>query len=603
MNWFVWKDGARLGPYSTAELQALVRDGQIAPVHVACQEGSRVWKPLALIAEFAVPSTADLRHVSLPQGDNVPGVPALAPPGDAPRRNPPTRPTRTNSNYLVRHWRGELPLATSYWVNGILVSGTVSIGAALLSRAADFPSAPRFWSVFAIGLWIAALTGALWQVVGVWRSAGRHASNGGSAGWGTAARVAVVLGAIQLVVVFGTQAVPQIAEYGRMALGRDPINGSRVRLLRGGTELEVSGYIAFGLTDKVAVMLDAHPDIVVVHLNSDGGRVAEARKLRDLIADRRLSTYTSTRCLSACVIPFLAGQRRLIAANAKIGFHQYSFAGSTGTAVLQEMETDKRYFVSRGVSEAFVRQAFRHSDTLWYPTPQEMRTAGYVTGLAGNDDVGLSGIAASDIDSIDETLKKEPLYAAIAEHEPDVYRDVAAAVKEGFLLGQSLAELRRRTAPLVQDLTRKRLPFASDEAVVSFARVMVDEIAALNHADPEKCRAYLFPDGDGLEDVRAELGPDLVQREMTTMGDVIASAARGQWRPPSEEEIAPIRARLASRFALTWSPEDLDQLQHLDRRGDPARVCRVCYGLYRTVVSLPRHEAGPMLRSMFAGTP
>jgi hypothetical protein len=507
--------------------------------------------------------------------------------------------TMSRSPYVVRHWRGELSLPVSYWLNGILASAVVSIAASLLSRAADFPSAPRFWSLLAILLWVAALLGAVWQVVGVWRSAGRHASKGGNPRWSRAARAAAIVGAGQLVFVFSTQALPQVAEYGRMAFGHDPINGYQLRVLRNGSELEVSGYIAFGLTDRVRATLDAHPGIALVHLNSDGGRVAEARKLRDLIASRNISTYTSTRCLSACVIPFLGGARRLVAPGARVGFHQYSFAGTTGTAVLEEMETDKRYFVLRGVSESFVRQAFRPSDALWYPTAEQMRAAGYITGFAGSDDVALSGMPMEQIAGLDQALRKEPLYSAIAEHEPDVYREIAAAVKEGFLQGLSLAELRSRTIPLIQDLSRKRLPFASDEAIVSYASVMVAEMDVLNR-DPDKCRAYLFREDSASGEVRADLAPDLVQREMATIGEVIRSAASGQWRPPSEDAVAPIRDRVTSRLALTWSAQDLDQLQHLDRRDDAARVCRVCYGLYRAITSLPRHEAGPMLRSMFA---
>jgi hypothetical protein len=455
--------------------------------------------------------------------------------------------------------------------------------------------------VLAIALWVTAFLGAIWQVVGVWRSAGRHVSEGGSARAGRAARAAVVLAAGQLLFVFATQALPQVSEYGKMAIGSDPINGYQLRVLRNESELEISGYIPFGLTDRVRTELDAHPGITLVHLNSDGGRVAEARKLRDLIASRRISTYTATRCLSACVIPFLAGVRRLIAPGAKVGFHQYSFAGSTGTAVLEEMETDKQYFESRGVSAAFVQQAFRASDALWYPTPEEMRAAGYITGYAGNDDVALSGMPAGEIAKLDEALRKEPLYSAIAEYEPDVYQQITAAVKEGFLSGQSLAELRSRTTPLIHELSRKRLPFASDEAVVSFARVLADETDALNRQDPEKCRAYLFPNGNAAEDVRAQLGPDLVQSELVALGDVIRSAASGQWRPPSEDEVAPIRARVMSRLSLTWPADDLEQLRHLDRRDDAARVCRVCCGFYRAIASLPYGEAGPLLRSMFAG--
>ena len=46
---------------------------------------------------------------------------------------PPPLPER--SNYLVRHWRGELPLPVSYWVNGILGGVLVAILSGVVSAS------------------------------------------------------------------------------------------------------------------------------------------------------------------------------------------------------------------------------------------------------------------------------------------------------------------------------------------------------------------------------------------------------------------------------------------------------------------------------------
>src|SRR6185503_17987029 len=114
---------------------------------------------------------------------------------------------------------------------------------------------------------------------------------------------------------------------GRIAVGRDSIGRYDLRVLRDATELEVRGAIAFGLTDQVRAALDASPSIRLVHLNSNGGRLSEARKLRDLIAERGLTTFTATGCLSACTIAYAAGKTRLIGREAALGFHRYAFPG------------------------------------------------------------------------------------------------------------------------------------------------------------------------------------------------------------------------------------------------------------------------------------
>jgi hypothetical protein len=114
------------------------------------------------------------------------------------------------------------------------------------------------------------------------------------------------VGLIVAISQFTTVGVPQIQEFAKIAIGNDPVGTYQLRVLRDATELEIAGAIVFGLTDDVSRTLDAHPTIHIVHLNSQGGRVAEARQLRDLIASRGLTTYTASGCFSGCVIAYAA---------------------------------------------------------------------------------------------------------------------------------------------------------------------------------------------------------------------------------------------------------------------------------------------------------
>ena len=75
--------------------------------------------------------------------------------------------------YWLRHWRGQLPLARSYWVNGVLVNiATVAGQAFILGLAQSRQLRLVAWAfvifvVLAVGL-------RIWSFVGIWRSAGRH---------------------------------------------------------------------------------------------------------------------------------------------------------------------------------------------------------------------------------------------------------------------------------------------------------------------------------------------------------------------------------------------------------------------------------------------
>ena len=96
-----------------------------------------------------------------------------------------------NSSYLVRHWRGELPLGVSYWGNGALVS----LIAVFLLRSLTNTGAGRLAPSLA---WLLVVPLAIWQFVGIWRSAARANREGGPKVWTYAAQVVVFLASLVL---------------------------------------------------------------------------------------------------------------------------------------------------------------------------------------------------------------------------------------------------------------------------------------------------------------------------------------------------------------------------------------------------------------------
>ena len=231
------------------------------------------------------------------------------------------------ASYLVRHWRGDLSLPLSYWINGWLATIAVAIVGVLASEFQPVDGT----TVAAIALsltWLSIAGATLWQVVGTWRSAGKHTSRGGSRFWAGAARVMVAITVVNSAAAIINKGVPQVSEYWRIALGDPGIGAHELHVLRGGTELAFEGGLTFGVTDEIKTALDANPAIRAIHLNSGGGRVAEARKLRDLIRQRGLVTY-ATRCASACTIAYMGGVQRFISQDGKLGFHRGRFPGIT----------------------------------------------------------------------------------------------------------------------------------------------------------------------------------------------------------------------------------------------------------------------------------
>ncbi|HUJ90548.1 MAG TPA: hypothetical protein VLX12_10160, partial [Syntrophorhabdales bacterium] len=461
---------------------------------------------------------------------------------------------------------------------------------------------PTVFSIALITLWLFMAITSVWQCVGVWRSARRHIDQGKSKLWGNLARIAVVLGLLTGVRQFVSAGIPQITEFAKIAVGRDPVGTYRLRLLRDGTELEVAGPIAFGLTDKVSQTLDTNRSVRVIHLNSAGGRVNEARKLRDLIASRGLTTYTASGCSSACTLAFVAGQKRLIARNAALGFHQYSFPGIKGRDFQAEYEKDKQDWSRRGIASAFVNTAFATpSDKMWRPSHRELFEAGMITGYPESDDVGISGVKPTDLENIDAEFTKIPLFSALKTYEPVTYDRLLSQVRSGVQEGRSMAEMQKQILPLVHSVYMKRLPYASDLALRGFGRLLLEQMKVLYSVDPTLCYAYIHGESNEVKaNAIKYFSDELRQRELSVMAEVISSAAEGSFQPPSQQQID---GELKSVFTVLTKRYGTDVRMLNDQelgKANKARACEIAYELYREILVLPERDSGQLLRFMFA---
>src|SRR5882762_8543844 len=271
---------------------------------------------------------------------------------------PPPLPPRGWQNYFARHWRGELSLPVSYWVNatlGGLIAGSlvISVGA-VTHRQGE--AQPLVWLISLCAIWLFIVVSAIWQGVGIWRSA-THYRQGGRRFWGGVAKALMVLGALQVVVSFFTVATPQIAGIFEIVTGDSRVGPHRFRVLAYGEMLEFSGGITFGVAREMEGFLNAMTNVKTVRLNSIGGRILEAQKMSDLIKARRLSTLVVQDCLSACTIVFLGGTDRAVLSNARLGFHQPAFRGMTASDRLIAIANEERRLQGFGLSRAFAERA------------------------------------------------------------------------------------------------------------------------------------------------------------------------------------------------------------------------------------------------------
>jgi hypothetical protein len=321
--------------------------------------------------------------VEIPQGP--PAWAAFAPPP-----LPPPLPRLQSQNYLARHWRGELSLPVSYWLNGVL--GGIAIGVLIaafgivIARQDD--AKPMLWLAALVAIWLCVLVFTAWQAVGVWRSATRY-KRGGRSFWGGAAKTMVVIGAVQSAASFATVGAPQLAGIFEIVTGDTKVGPHQFHVLANGQMLEFSGGITFGVAQEMQGFLDAMSGVKTVRLNSIGGRILEAQKMSDMIKTRGLSTLVVQDCLSACTIVFLGGKERYLLSAARLGFHQPAFRGMTTAARLGTIAHEVERLQRFGLSKAFAERANDATPSgMWYPDKDELLREHVVTKVIAPNPAG-----------------------------------------------------------------------------------------------------------------------------------------------------------------------------------------------------------------------
>ena len=608
MVWYTARDGERSGPFDESVLRERAARGELRPSDLVWSTGDAAWRearqvpgliPVELPPAARRSTSSDNAQREGP-GESVPGAQPASAHGAPFEVGPVPSPHVPSSNYFRRHWDGDLTLPVAYWVNGILAMLLV-FGLFLAAGMIDWTEFPTGASLAYAAALIATMAVTLWQLVGVWRSADRHTKRGGSSGWAVAAKVAVVLGAIRMTGEISSNYGPQLAELFTIATGDRAYAGHTLRVLHDAAELEVAGPIGFGLTDEVEAILNAHPTVRLVHLTSLGGRVEEAKKLSGLLKARGLDTYVSSECTSACTLAFMGGTHRFIGPTARMGFHAFDFPGLNFEQQAEVRRQGIEFYVAQGTSRAFAERAFDTPITrAWYPTIDELQSAGVVTAVAKDGEFAISGVDMSTLPKLEADLLEIDLFAALKDHEPELYAQYMTTIRDAVQRGRTLDEVRAEIMPEMQNVYSASLPRADDASVILATRLMVDQLSALRSKSGQLCVDAMSTDPAVSVRASAEVPLALRQKELQ-LGDVIRSASTGRYGPKPGEKFDAQIARLVQELDAQGYNVALLQSIGEARPADPDGLCGVVIGMYTAILRWPSAEAGQVLRTLYDG--
>ena len=611
-QWYLSRDGKRYGPYPFSVLVEAVRKNVITKADLVWRPGWETWRSSGSVPGLYAPPEAEKvaegPHIAVrplevtqqkPEALTAPRVEAtsagkLQKDSQAPKRH----------NYFVRHWRGELSLPVSYWLNGLL-AGLLAFALALILvvfTEANKSGSPALTS-FALICFTVAISGlATWQFVGIWRSATKYQASG-KAFWGGLAKLVVVLGIARTVYDLGTMYVPIISEHVQIALGDRKFGEHGFRLLRNGTELEFSGGINVGTAKEFEKMLKAAAQVRVIHLNSQGGRIAEADLIAGEVQKRRLITYVSDRCYSACTHVFLAGRERWIGERGRLGFHQPTLAGLPKEKIEFVLDEERKALIAKGLPTDFVSKVMATpNSSMWEPSHADLRAAKVITGIADSARFAASGQFATlaTSDRLEELLTKIPLFATLKRVEPQTFEAMLAQVRVGYQEGAPEADIHANARNIFRQSVMRRLPHASDVRVIESIDIKMAYMSALRNSDAESC-VGIEDDTRGAK-VKVNLAvrfPAIATREQELYMNILESS-RTTRTLPKEQQVAPtftkVLDKLAKRSDLNANLLDKDKLSPAEY----GAFCDYVIAFYQELRRLPAKEAADLARYLYA---
>jgi hypothetical protein len=291
--------------------------------------------------------------------------------------------TSRAGTYVGRHWRGQLSLWLSLLVNTVLALPlAIAAVVVLITYLAVVSSPParvgQSYALFAalVALW-------LWQVVGVWRAGRRSGERGGwwIGRWGARG---LALAAGLLLVAFWSLMADGIAQQEAVAADEDAFGRIGYSLTVRGDRLVVDGAMAWSLVGRFAAVLDDHPDITTVELNSNGGHTIVGDRMAGEVGARGLDTLVSGGCASACTIVFAAGRERVLVRGARLGFHSLSpmFGGKADLLMRLTARRMRGHLTRIGVPADFIERIERTpAAEVWIPSEGELVEAHIVTRI------------------------------------------------------------------------------------------------------------------------------------------------------------------------------------------------------------------------------
>ncbi|MBV8503417.1 MAG: RDD family protein [Paucibacter sp.] len=496
---------------------------------------------------------------------------------------------------VLAHWRGDLPLPVSFWLNTVLILEPLLLLAAWLAVEINVAGDRlRLCSAALLLIWPLTLLVASWSLVGSWRSAVEHLRQRHGRSWPMAAQLMLAVLTTALLYSTALDFLPRVGGYLQLASGRDPLGRAEIALSDDRARVNVRGPIGMGDAARFLSVAAGANELRAVEIESSGGRMAEANRMADFIREKKLRVRVTGACDGACSLLFLAAERRQLMPGSAMGFSRDT-AGIFSSLMSKVLAPGQSaQFRSYGAPQAILeRMSATAPGQVWHPSRDELVDAELIERAPQTLDVALPAVgAAGALGELVETLRDNPGWYWTEQGHPGVIA-LAATRMDAARRDPTLSDeqVQSEGQAVISALLPEVLHNVRNDLRADYALIWRKQLRAAREQGLNACVGVLSGDAAA----KRKLPPEVVAEEASWLVRVgMEPDAQATPRPVNAAEILVLGHQLGER-----APDVLAGLFAATRKRPLASECDRTIGILDAVATLPNAVRPVAARALF----
>ncbi|WP_145523262.1 DNA gyrase [Yersinia rohdei] len=203
---------------------------------------------------------------------------------------------------------------------------------------------------------------------------------------------------------------------------------------------------------------------------------------------------------------------------------------------------------------------------------------------------------------VEQSLNSFPVFQTLKQQEPALYAQLIDNYIKSKQEGHSEQQLIDEMKQSVTELTVQRIQRASDENVIGYMTVILEELRyyQANNRSENLCFKALFPQVSGGVNTSKVLPQELLERDLDSINRLFTGSTGELIKPKNqdyEDKLNIIVAQMQQQYGDDLRMFSNPAAPDVDRE----KICNMAIDMYSEILKLPPDDAGAILRSMLGG--